>query len=191
MVLVALPWRRAPFCGQGDRHDCAAGREHSYSSAAGSSCPAANAALIDHLRSTGLSGSRRARHQAGSGSLRHISRGLCVSASTCACASPRQIINVSIIVRVVLPCHTSHLTALPGRAACASSPTQPPDLTNPSGPSDTQRLDHQQFSLVDAHQGQRRRVPLGLIDKVISNLYTPYQTHRIQSLHCRTQHQIA
>ena len=48
--------------GRRARHGRAAGRGHSYSSAAGSLCSAACAALTDRLRSTGWSGSRRAWH---------------------------------------------------------------------------------------------------------------------------------
>ena len=73
--------RIAPICGQGDRHGCAAGCEHFLSSAAGSWRPAACAALIDHLRSTGCSGSRRAWRGAGGVSLRHIN----IGAHACRC----------------------------------------------------------------------------------------------------------
>lgn len=47
-------------CGRHARHGRAAGREHSLANAAGSLCPAAYAALSDHLRSTSPQNSRSA-----------------------------------------------------------------------------------------------------------------------------------
>jgi len=68
-------------CGRHARHGRAAGREHSLANAEGSLCSAAYAALINHLRSTGWSGSRRAWRGAGGVSLRHIN----IGAHACRC----------------------------------------------------------------------------------------------------------
>lgn len=116
----------------------------------------------------------------------HQHRCSCVSVSTCACASPRQIIiNVSITVRVMLPCHTSHLAALPGRAACASSPVQPSAQIVAPAPCSSSVDQAHQFIREAPNTTSMIRVPSGPGWKAESKLYPSFQSHRMQYLRGR------
>lgn len=113
----------------------------------------------------------------------HQHRCSCVSVSTCACASPRQIIiNVSITVRVVLPCRTSHLAALPGRAACASSPVQPSAQIVAPAPCCCSVDQAHQFIREAPNTTSMIRVPSGPGWNAESKLYPSSQSHRMQYL---------